>query len=186
MSHSGTATVSRAAHAEIALLRLDSDSPRVTDLRAAVLKLRLAPGQTRYSGQAATTLPRADADPNRTPFAVTRAGDAVGFGIIDRVGNLGELTDDPARATLLRAFYIDAHWQHRGIGRAACRALAPFVHDLAPEATDIVLTVNEGNSVALRAYTAAGFMATGRRYLGGDAGPQLVLRKPITLTSPSS
>ncbi|MDA8372121.1 MAG: hypothetical protein M0026_19960 [Nocardiopsaceae bacterium] len=39
--------------------------------------------------------------------------------------------------------------------------------------------MNEANHAALRAHLAGGFARTGRRYLGGDAGPQLVLRRPV-------
>ncbi|GAA3736142.1 GNAT superfamily N-acetyltransferase [Spinactinospora alkalitolerans] len=165
--------------AGVELVRLDGDSPRVADLRAAVLKLRLAPGQHRFSAEAVNTLPRADADPNRTPFAVLCSDVPVGFGIVDRLGVLGEIADDPARAVLLRAFYIDPQWQGQGVGRAACAALDSLVRGIAPEATEVLLTVNEGNPAAVRAYLAGGFAHTGRRYLGGDAGPQYVLRRPV-------
>ncbi|ASU84964.1 N-acetyltransferase [Nocardiopsis gilva YIM 90087] len=165
--------------ADVAVLRLDEETPEVARARATVLKIRLAPGQRRLAGDAVETLPRADADPNRTPFAVLRAHEVVGFGILDRLGILPEITDAPQRAVLLRAFYIAPEWQGRGVGRAACAALDPLARAIAPKAVEILLTVNEHNSVALRSYLSGGFERTGRRYLGGDVGPQLVLRRPI-------
>ncbi|CAM3943538.1 GNAT family N-acetyltransferase [Nocardiopsis rhodophaea] len=165
--------------AEVAVLRLDEETPEVARARAAVLRIRLAPGQRRFAGEAVETLPRADADPNRTPFAVLRADETVGFGILDRLGILPELTDAPQRAVLLRAFYIAPEWQGRGVGRAACAALDPLVRAIAPEAGEILLTVNEHNPVAIRSYLSGGFERTGRRYQDGEAGPQLVLRRSV-------
>ncbi|RCV48068.1 GNAT family N-acetyltransferase [Marinitenerispora sediminis] len=180
MADSGAAGANAAAvPAEVELVRLDRPSARVADLRSAVLKLRLAPGQQRFSGEATTTLPRADVDPNRFPFAVLWRGTAVGFGIIDLVGCLAEITDDPEHAVLLRAFYIDTGWQGKGLGRAACRALDPLVRDIAPAARQVLLTVNDPNPRALRAYLAGGFEYTGRRYLGIEARPQMVLRRVV-------
>lgn len=175
MSQNGTADTTRCTPE---LVRLDSGSERAAALRAAVLRLRLGPGQ-HFADPARETLPRADADPNRVPFAVVHAGGAVGFGILDRRGNLAELTPHPGRAVLLRAFYIDPARQGWGLGRAACRALDPIARDVAPDADTVLLTVNERNPIAIRAYRAGGFDFTGDRYLNGDMGPQFVLCRPI-------
>lgn len=164
--------------AELELVRLDGKTDRVAALRAAVVKMRLGPGQP-FADPAGETLPRADADPDRIPFAVVHRGRAAGFGILDRRGNLAELTAVPERAVLLRAFYIDPVLQGRGLGRATCRILDPLVRDVAPQADTVILTVNERNPVAIRAYLAGGFAHTGRSYLGGDMGPQYILHKPV-------
>lgn len=163
----------------VELVRLDSGAPGVAELRESVLRIPLLPGQHRFVKPAAHTLPRADDDPNRTPFAVVLSGAAVGFGILDRGGSLAELTSAPRSAVLLRAFYIAPEWQGHGVGRAACAVLDPLVLADAPGATEVLLTVNEANPAAIRAYLASGFVDTGRRYLGGDAGPQLILFRPV-------
>ncbi|WP_106583930.1 GNAT family N-acetyltransferase [Murinocardiopsis flavida] len=175
MSQNGTARTARCAPE---LVRLDTGSERAAGLRAAVVRLRLGPGR-HFADPAHETLPRADADPNRVPFAVVNEGEAVGFGILDRRGNLAELTPHPERAVLLRAFYIDPARQGLGLGRAACNALDPIARDVAPDADTVLLTVNERNPAAIRAYLAGGFDYTGDRYLNGDMGPQFVLRRPI-------
>ncbi|WP_116244498.1 N-acetyltransferase [Nocardiopsis sp. FIRDI 009] len=174
------------------LVRLDRTTPEVAVLRQVVLRHRLAPGQAKYTGLPVQTLPRADADPARVPFAVVRTGaDAAdpaaaraacaGFGIVDRVGHLRDLVDTPERAVLLRAFYVVPAWQGLGVGRTACSAplLDLLVAGAAPRATEIVLCVNEGNEAGRRTYQAAGFAATGRPYLGGPNGPQLVMTRPV-------
>ncbi|WP_028649724.1 N-acetyltransferase [Nocardiopsis sp. CNT312] len=175
------------------LVRLDRATPEAAVLRGAVLGHRLAPGQSRYAGLPVQTLPVADADPGRFPFAVVRTGAdlacadtarraCVGFGIIDRGGRLlREVADAPERSVLLRAFYIIPEWQGRGVGSGACSAplLDLLVAGVAPRAEEIVLCVNEANEAGRRAYTAAGFSPTGRRYLDGGAGPQTVMARPV-------
>ncbi|UNX53620.1 GNAT family N-acetyltransferase [Georgenia sp. TF02-10] len=164
------------------LHRLDRDDPRTRRLRAAVVTLRPLPGQEQYSGYAKVTLPEADAAPTRTPFAVVHEEDAVGFGVLDTGGYLPDLTSDPARAVLLRAFYIGADHQLRGHGRRAAALLPAFVHDVHPGAEVLYLTVNEANPAAIRAYAAGGFTDVGR-YLGGSLGPQRVMTTAVALAS---
>lgn len=157
------------------VVRLVPVEPHDSALRAAVSALRPRPDQEVFSATAEQTLPAADADPRRTPFAVLAAGRPVGFGVLDRGGYLDELVDEPHRAVLLRAFYLDAAAQGRGLGTAAARAVPGLAARLYPDAELLVLTVNERNAAAAAAYRRAGFADTGARYLGGDAGPQHVL-----------
>ncbi|MFL1429530.1 MULTISPECIES: GNAT family N-acetyltransferase [unclassified Nocardiopsis] len=173
----------------VRLVRLDRDTGEVALLRAAVLRHRLAPGQTRFVGLPVMTLPIADADPDRVPFAivvgpVADAADArehaAGFGVLDSGVGLRELVDEPQRAVLLRAYYLTPQWQGRGIGRAACAAplLDRLAAEAAPHAAEVVLCVNTANPGARRVYEAAGYTDTGR-VLPGDAGPQHVLSRPL-------
>ncbi|MFE3460733.1 GNAT family N-acetyltransferase [Nocardiopsis aegyptia] len=174
------------------LVRLDRTTPEIALLRQAVLRHRLAPGQSKYTGLPVATLPAADADPDRFPFAVVRTGAAptdpatagracVGFGIIDRGAALVPLVDAPERAVLLRAYYVTPEWQGRGVGRAACAAplLDLLVAGVAPTTAEIVLCVNEANRQAERVYAAAGFVPTGRRIVGSE-GPQAVMSRPLS------
>ncbi len=168
----------RADPALTAVYRLDRTDQATRARRAAAVRLRPLPDQEQYSSRAALTLPAADADPDRTPFVVEYDGAAVGFGVLDAVGYLDSLTDRPAEAALLRAFYIDASSQHRGHGRTAVRLLPALVREVAPAARWLYLTVNERNPAGVRAYTAGGFTDVGR-YLGGGHGPQRVMRLAV-------
>ncbi|MDS1270997.1 GNAT family N-acetyltransferase [Lipingzhangella sp. LS1_29] len=168
------------------------DDPARAQLRRAVLRLRPAPGQRQFSGAAEQTLPQADADPDRIPFAVVWTGQnappggaAVGFGVLDGGSARMELSDDPAQVVLLRAFYIEPHWQGYGVGRAACLALDTLVSEALPWARHVLLTVNERNEPAIRAYRAGGFRDTGRRHLGGPHGYQLVLARTVGSEAPA-
>ncbi|MDI2126854.1 GNAT family N-acetyltransferase [Yinghuangia seranimata] len=159
--------------------------PRVARLRDAVLALAPRADQEEFSGRARDTLPVADQDPYRSPFAIVCDGDAAGFGVLDVQGYPDELAavdaghaspSGPVPVVLLRAFYVGVAWQGRGIGGAAIRALPEAARKALPGARALALTVNVRNTGATAAYLACGFADTGRLYLGGDAGPQHVLR----------
>ncbi|MGW5878207.1 GNAT family N-acetyltransferase [Nocardiopsis terrae] len=174
------------------LVRLDRTTPEVALLREVLPRQRVAPGQRRFVDEAVHTLPRADDDPHRFPYAVVRNDvpltdraavleACLGFGIIDRVGPLRDLVEDPEHAVLLRAFYVTPEHQGRGIGRAACSAplLDLLVAAIAPGADEIVLCVNDGNDAGERTYRSAGFVPTGRRYDAGEHGTQSVFARPV-------
>ncbi|WP_017536811.1 GNAT family N-acetyltransferase [Nocardiopsis halophila] len=187
----------------VELLRLDGPGPgegegahgarepqdaRAARARADALGLRLAPGQGRFVDPPVATLPKADADPGQVPFAVLVDGETAGFGILDRSvpagtgivpGDGASITSAPERALMLRSFLIAVRWQGEGVGRRSCRLLPRAAREVAPEADELLLTVNTANPAAYRAYTAGGFTDTGRVYLGGDAGPQHVLSMPL-------
>lgn len=191
-STTGTSSGHCGATPALRLVRLDHDTDETRVLRGAVVRQRVAPDQRRFVTEAVHTLPQADTDPDRIPFAVLLAGsrprdraDALdtcaGFGIVDRRGHLRDLVDTPGRAALLRAYYVTPEWQGRGIGRVACSApvLDPLVAEVAPRATEIVLCVNHANEAGRRTYLAAGFAPTGRDHHGGPSGPQQILSRPV-------
>jgi GNAT superfamily N-acetyltransferase len=164
--------------AGLALHRLDGEDPATLQRRATAVALRPLAKQERFSSRAELTLPEADRDPHRTAFLVARGGEGVGYGVLDAVGYLDELTDRPREAALLRAFYIDRDRQGRGYGRAAARLLPALAREVVPAARWLYLTVNEKNPAAVRAYTAGGFADVGR-YLGGSHGPQRIMRAAV-------
>lgn len=178
------------------LVRLDRKTPLANLLREVVSRQRVAPGQRRFVDEAVHTLPRADADPERFPYAIvlnegdltdraTALAACAGYGIIDRVGHLSDLVDDPETAVLLRAFYITPEHQGRGIGRTACAAplLDLLIAQVAPKTEHIVLCLNDGNDAGERTYRAAGFTPTGRRHHAGEHGWQSVLSRRMNTGS---
>ena len=178
------------------LVRLDRKTPLANLLREVVSRQRVAPGQRRFVDEAVHTLPRADADPQRFPYAIVlNEGDltdrasalaaCAGFGIIDRVGHLIDLVESPETAVLLRAFYVAPEHQGRGVGRAACAAplLDLLVAQVAPKARTIALCVNDDNATGERTYRAAGFTPTGRRHDAGEHGWQSVFSRPLNTGS---
>jgi len=142
-------------------------------LRARVLPLAPRPEQRGWAGVAADTLPDAERR-KAVPVAMLVDDVPVGFFVLDRGGVPG--AERHRGAVGLRALFVDAGHQGRGIGAAALRALPGFARQRFPGAPAIVLTVNETNPVARRVYLRAGFRDTGERYHGGRLGPQQVLR----------
>ncbi|MEJ5915311.1 GNAT family N-acetyltransferase [Pseudokineococcus sp. 1T1Z-3] len=174
-----SATRAHVAEGEGVGVRLHPLRPEDVALRAQLLALEPAPHQLVDSASARQTLPAADADPRRAPFAVLAGGRPVGFGVLDRGEWLAAVLDDPARAVLLRGFYLAAAEQGRGWGTraaAAVPALAAQVWGPPPAGPALaVLTVGDGNVVAQRAYAAAGWTDTGVRQVGGELGALRVL-----------
>ncbi|HJE58973.1 MAG TPA: GNAT family N-acetyltransferase [Nocardiopsis listeri] len=177
---------------DVRLVPLDRATPETTALRKELLDHELPPEQLRFTGLPAQTLPEADADPARLPYAIV-VGEAVidgereararcaGFGVLD--ANVGALpVDAPERAVLMRAYYVTPQWQGRGVGRTSCAPplLDRSVSTVAPNAEKIVLCVNRANLSAQRAYAAAGFAFTGN-IVPGNAGPQYVMARPLDI-----
>ncbi|WP_298992391.1 GNAT family N-acetyltransferase [uncultured Pseudokineococcus sp.] len=163
-----------------ARVRLHPLAPDDVALRAALVRLEPAPHQLRDSASARQTLPAADADPRRAPFAVLLDDEPIGFGVLDRGELLARVVDEPERAVLLRGFYLAASAQGRGRGRAAAAEVPRLAARLwGPVARGgpalVVLTVATGNAAALRAYTAAGYVATGVQQRVEGEEPQHVL-----------
>lgn len=161
-------------------LRLHPLAPGEVSLRAALVRLEPAPHQLPHSASARQTLPAADADPRRAPFAVLLDETPIGFGVLDRGDLLARVVDEPERAVLLRGFYLAASAQGRGHGRAAAAEVPRLAaHLWGPVARGgpalVVLTVATSNAVALRAYRAAGYVATGVQQQVEDQEPQHVL-----------
>lgn len=174
----------------VRLLRLDTESTETALLREVLLEHDLPPEQLQFTGLPTQTLPDADSDPERFPYAIVArdeplndldaARDAcAGFGVLDRAVRTG-LVDAPEHAVLLRAYYVTPQWQGRGIGQTSCSAplLDRLAAAVAPHADTIVLCVNQANQPAQRVYKAAGFEFAGHT-VPGNAGPQDVMSRPL-------
>jgi GNAT superfamily N-acetyltransferase len=148
--------------------------PVTPELRDAVLALAPRPDQVGWSGEARWTLPAAERHPDRIPCTALVDGEPVGFFILDTSADV-RLYETRQGTVGVRALFIDHAQQGKGVGRAMLRALPDLARRLFPGAVRLALTVNESNPIAVHAYTRAGFVDTGRRYLGGALGPQHVL-----------
>ncbi len=148
-------------------------APVGAGLRDRVLALAPRPDQVPFSGLPADTLRAADADRARLPVAILAGGVPVGLFVLDAAAG-GPLAAGPGDL-VLRAFFVDAGQQGRGVASAALAALPAFVAAHRPGTRTVLLSVNQRNAPARRVYERAGFAATGAVVLG-PAGPQDVLR----------
>ncbi|MFS1906110.1 GNAT family N-acetyltransferase [Vibrio lentus] len=79
----------------------------------------------------------------------------------------------------LRAFAVDKNQQGKGIGTGSVKALFPYLKSNYAEYDSIYLTVNCKNPGAVSCYKKGGFVDTNEKYLGGEAGPQHIMKGQI-------
>ena len=89
----------------------------------------------------------------------------------------------PPTALGLRTVMVDANRQGMGVGRSLCQMLPAYLAQHYPRACSLWLTVNLRNPGAVRAYVKGGFVDTGEHWLGGDAGPQHIMKMSLRVTS---
>ncbi len=78
-------------------------------------------------------------------------------------------------AVQLRGFVVDARLQGKGIGTEATRQVITLARGVDHEAEHLILSVNQRNPAARRAYEKAGFRIWPEPYLGGPIGPQDIM-----------
>ncbi|WP_134680132.1 GNAT family N-acetyltransferase [Paracoccus ravus] len=114
-------------------------------------------------------------EPDCDFHGVIRDGQTVGFFKIDRAYAARFDFARPEEIGL-RGMMIDRGEQGRGTGKAAMRALRPYLRARYPGAERCVLTVNIVNMAARAIYIAGGFRDDGQLFHGGRIGPQHILR----------
>ncbi|TAM60259.1 MAG: GNAT family N-acetyltransferase [Rhodanobacter sp.] len=154
-------------------------APVDATVRQALLGLGVRPRQRDCVGAIADLLADAASCPGCEPMAILHGDTPVGYYRIDANARSVAGRDFDLPALGLRAFFIDAAWQGRGLG---AQALAALIADLAErhrQARLLVLAVASGNRPALRLYGRAGFVDSGALYHGGRSGPQQLLRRDL-------
>ncbi|GEM81558.1 GNAT family N-acetyltransferase [Vibrio superstes] len=81
----------------------------------------------------------------------------------------------------LRTFAVDQRQQGKGLGTKTVEALKSYLAHHYRRYDFVYLTVNCKNLAAIACYRKGGFEETGELYLGGEAGPQHVMRRRITV-----
>ncbi|MTH63400.1 GNAT family N-acetyltransferase [Paracoccus shanxieyensis] len=147
-------------------------APLGRDQRARVDHIAVAPEQEPFCGSIAHHF--ALDEPECDFHIILRDARVVGFFKVDRA--FAERYDFVAPDEIgLRGVMIDRAEQGRGTGKAAMRALGPYLATRYGAQT-CVLTVNVVNPGARAAYLAGGFRDDGALYHGGQLGPQHILR----------
>ncbi|WP_235949794.1 GNAT family N-acetyltransferase [Paenibacillus apii] len=144
--------------------------------------------QEEFTGMPADTLEPALQDVNRHPTVILDGDTAVGFFVLHGWEGIADVYSGGSRAMLFRAFLIDYASQGKGYAKAAMELLPSYIGTRYPGTNEVVLSVNEENSFALRLYLAAGFQDNGLRRMG-PKGPQKILQYPLlgaAIISPSS
>ncbi|WP_372882871.1 GNAT family N-acetyltransferase [Psychromonas sp.] len=141
-----------------------------------VLKITLAEEQMKFAGAAEEFL--ADGNDTTHLHVIKSYDEVVGFFKIDiTYAFTHEFCADNGIA--LRTFVIDVNHQGKGIGTASVKALFSYLKANYSAYNSIYLTVNCLNRAAQACYQKGGFEITGEKYLGGEAGPQHIMRGKI-------
>ncbi|MCE6074726.1 GNAT family N-acetyltransferase [Agrobacterium vitis] len=154
-------------------------APLARDDRARVLHLSLPLEQQIFAGPIENVI---DDDNQTVDFHIgSVSDDPVCFFKIDRDYHarlsgfdLAEQGFQPGDLGL-RALIVGSQFQGKGYGTAAMAALPAYLAHLYP-ARHCFLTVNLRNPAAISLYTKSGWQDTGQTYLGGKAGPQILMR----------
>lgn len=160
---------------------LSAPTPAIRD---AMLALEPRDGdESAWAGFGDRMLPAAEADPTRFPLAIIADGVVVGMCTLDWGPRSRRYAADDEIG--LHGVLVDRRHRGHGHGVAALRALPAVVVAQHPSARAIALTVNVRNTTAIAAYRAAGFARTGELFLGGEAGPQHVMRRSLESFHPT-
>ena len=148
--------------------------------RARLLALSVTDAQRPYVGHIDDLLADMDGSRECDAMLVLSGTQPIGFYRLDHHPRsvAGHALERPALG--LRGFFIDQHWQRRGLGK---RALAALLEDAAQRHTWarlIVLGVSAGNAAAWALYRGAGFVDAGALYDDARLGAQHLLRRPLS------
>ena len=150
-------------------------APVDAPLRLALLGLHVRPAQRDWVGAIADLLADVAQCTDSEPMAILQGDVPVGYYRLEPNGRSVARRDFGMPSLGLRAFFIDACRQGRGLGALALAALIVDVVERHPQARLLALTVNCDNHVALQLYLHAGFTDSGELYHGGRCGPQRLL-----------
>lgn len=145
--------------------------------RPALAGYELSEEQARYSGLPSDCLKDCEADDKRRPVVILYRSDPAGFMILHGWPGAEPFCQN-RNALLLRAFSVDARYQHKGIATEALMRLDTFLPLHFPDGNEIVLGVNRRNAAAQHVYFKAGFQDSGKR-VEGRYGEMLVLKKTL-------
>jgi GNAT superfamily N-acetyltransferase len=131
-----------------------------------IRQLSVSEQQVEYAGTIERSLDACSLD--RTGdvqgVAIFNGQEAVGFFLLKR--GVAAPTWATYKAVVVSSLRVDQRWQGQGIGTAALKCMSAFVVEWWPEAQSIMLSVDEDNEAARRAYGKAGWLDTGTRDRG--------------------
>lgn len=158
------------------------DIVNCTDLSAAQLEslraLRVSKDQAEFGGTFPHSLEAslAESDGAVQGYCFVTDDIPIGIVVLKRAPATAEWV--PETAVSLHGFKIDVRWQGKGLGKAAFRLAVEAAAQKWPDAEQLVLAVDAGNSVALAVYRSFGMTDSGPIY-SGRVGQEHRLSMPI-------
>ena len=134
--------------------------------RDAVAQLEISAEQVEFAGTVARSIAACEAGDAAevAGLAIRSVGEIVGWVLLKRGPSAPAWAH--ADAVVVGGLRIDQRQQGRGIGAAAVATLAPWVAQHWPQATRLMLRVDDGNVAGIRAYEKAGWREVGERRVG--------------------
>ncbi|WP_050614453.1 GNAT family N-acetyltransferase [Bacillus testis] len=126
---------------------------------------RLAEGQLAYTMHPFEALALCQSEKEKIPFVIKHGSRVAGFFILHAWPGACIYSDND-RSLLFRSYSISSEFQGKGIAKQSLVLLPGIIQAHFPDANEIILAVDEGNSAAQKLYKGAGFRDTGKK----DAG----------------
>lgn len=111
------------------------------------------------------------------PVSIFDDGKAAGFFVIDFGKDKFEFTENNDSA-LIRSLSINPDFQGKGIGKQAMIEVDYFIKNHFPDCNEIVLAVNEANTLAFQLYIKTGYVYEGK-VKEGRCGSQYQMSKKL-------
>ena len=111
------------------------------------------------------------------PITIFLDDKKVGFFVLD-FGNDKLPLSENQKCVLLRSLSINPDFQGKGIGKASMLKIEAFVRENFPDCNEVVLAVNEKNTLAFELYLKTGYLYEGK-IIEGRVGPQFVMFKKL-------
>lgn len=148
-----------------------------------VLALRVHPSQLAWVGRITDLLADAEVCRGCEPMAIAHGDTIIGYYRIELCAATVTGRDSPypdlQNGLGLRAFFLHHAYQGKGLGGRALRALCSDLAHRHGNRDHLVLTVDAHNHAAIHCYLRGGFEDIGTLYHGGNAGPQLLMRRRL-------
>lgn len=133
--------------------------------------------QSLYTSTAEQALERIKERGDNLAFPVSIFDDKVlvGFLVLDFGADKFDITDN-SDSVLLRSLSINPAFQGKGIGKSVMVVIDKFIKDHFESCDEIVLAVNQNNTIAYEIYLKTGYLFDGK-VREGRSGPQFLMAK---------
>jgi len=135
--------------------------------------------QRQYTSTAAQALERIEERADNLAFPVSIFEDEIlaGFLVLDFGTDKFDITNNP-NSVLLRSLSINPEFQGKGIGKSTMLAIDQFIKKHFSTCDEIVLAVNQNNTLAYEIYLKTGYFYEGKMR-DGRSGPQYLMYKKL-------
>lgn len=135
--------------------------------------------QILYTSTAEQALERIEERGDNFAFPVSIFDDEVlvGFLVLDFGVDKFDITDN-SDSVLLRSLSINPAFQGKGIGKSVMVVIDEFIKDHFESCDEIVLAVNQNNTIAYEIYLKTGYLFEGK-VREGRSGPQFLMSKKL-------